>query len=316
MGAMATAARLRQNIAKVLVGKEHVIDLMLIALACEGHVLLEDVPGTGKTMLAKTLSRSLQLDFKRVQFTPDLLPSDVTGVSVFNEATAQFEFRKGPAFTNVLLADEINRATPRTQAALLECMEERQVTTDGETRPLADPFLVMATQNPIEQEGTFPLPEAQLDRFLMRLALGYPSADEEGLLLRRFAQANPLTTLEPVANAQDLVTLRTEAQSVHLGEAVSEYIVAVVRTTRDHEAIRLGASPRATLALMRASRARAALLGRAYVLPDDVKALAKSVLSHRLILKNQYRLRGLSQESVVNAVLTQVPVPVLPDTDA
>jgi len=313
--AVAIAARLRLNVGKVIVGKERAIDLMLVALACQGHLLLEDVPGTGKTMLAKTLSRSLQLDFRRVQFTPDLLPSDVTGVSVFNEATAQFEFRKGPVFTNVLLADEINRATPRTQAALLECMEERQVTTDGETRHLADPFLVMATQNPIEQEGTFPLPEAQLDRFLMRLSLGYPSAEEEARLLGRFAQANPLDTLDPVAGAEDLKVVRAIAAGVLLGEAVSAYIIAVVRATREHEALRLGASPRATLALMRSARARAALLGRAFVLPDDVKELVKPVLSHRLILKNQYRLRGQSQEAVLDSVLSQVPVPVLPVTE-
>jgi MoxR-like ATPase len=315
VGAAAIAARLRENVGKVIIGKEGVIDLILVALACEGHILLEDVPGTGKTMLAKTVSRSLQLEFRRVQFTPDLLPSDVTGVSVFNEATAQFEFRKGPAFTNVLLADEINRATPRTQAALLECMEERQVTTDGETRPLADPFIVLATQNPIEQEGTFPLPEAQLDRFLLRLSLGYPSPQEEAHLLTRFAATNPLHALQPVAGAVDVVAMRTAAQAVLLGEAVSAYIVAIVRATREHEALRLGASPRATLALMRAARARAALLGRAFVMPDDVKELVKPVLSHRLILKNQYRLRGQSQESVLDSVLGQIPVPVLPDTD-
>lgn len=315
MGAAATAARLRENVGRVIIGKEGVIDLILVALACEGHILLEDVPGTGKTMLAKTVSRSLQLEFRRVQFTPDLLPSDVTGVSVFNEATAQFEFRKGPAFTNVLLADEINRATPRTQAALLECMEERQVTTDGETRPLADPFIVLATQNPIEQEGTFPLPEAQLDRFLLRLSLGYPSPQEEAHLLTRFAATNPLHALQPVAGAVDVVAMRTAAQAVLLGEAVSAYIVAIVRATREHEALRLGASPRATIALMRAARARAALLGRAFVMPDDVKELVKPVLSHRLILKNQFRLRGQSQESVLDSVLGQIPVPVLPDTD-
>lgn len=311
--ASAIAARLRENVGKVIIGKESVIDLILIALACEGHILLEDVPGTGKTMLAKTVSRSLQLEFRRVQFTPDLLPSDVTGVSVFNEATAQFEFRKGPAFTNVLLADEINRATPRTQAALLECMEERQVTTDGETRPLADPFIVLATQNPIEQEGTFPLPEAQLDRFLMRLSLGYPSPQEEARLLTRFAATNPLHALQPVANAHDVVAMRTAAQAVLLGEAVSAYIVAIVRATREHEALRLGASPRATLALMRAARARAALSGRAFVMPDDVKELVKPVLSHRLILKNQIRLRGQNQESVLDLIVGQIPVPVLPD---
>jgi len=315
VGAAATAARLRENVGRVIIGKEGVIDLILVALACEGHILLEDVPGTGKTMLAKTVSRSLQLEFRRVQFTPDLLPSDVTGVSVFNEATAQFEFRKGPAFTNVLLADEINRATPRTQAALLECMEERQVTTDGETRPLADPFIVLATQNPIEQEGTFPLPEAQLDRFLLRLSLGYPSPQEEAHLLTRFAATNPLHALQPVAGAVDVVAMRTAAQAVLLGEAVSAYIVAIVRATREHEALRLGASPRATIALMRAARARAALLGRAFVMPDDVKELVKPVLSHRLILKNQFRLRGQSQESVLDSVLGQIPVPVLPDTD-
>jgi len=310
------ADRLRENIAKVIIGKEKIVDLILIALACQGHVLIEDVPGTGKTMLAKTLSRSLELEFKRVQFTPDLLPSDVTGVSVFNEATSHFEFRPGPAFTNVLLADEINRATPRTQAALLECMEERQITVDGETRMLGLPFLVVATQNHIEQEGTFPLPEAQLDRFLMRLSLGYPTLEEEMRLISRFAETNPLTTLTPVAKACDLSVLCAGAEAVHVSEAVAEYIANIVRATRVHEDLRLGASPRATLALMRSARARAALLGRAFALPDDVKELAKPVLCHRLIVKSQARLRGQTAESVLDAILSVVPVPVLPSTEA
>jgi len=310
------ADRLRENIAKVIIGKDKVIDLLLIALACQGHVLIEDVPGTGKTMLAKTLSRSLQLEFKRVQFTPDLLPSDVTGVSVFNEATAQFEFRPGPAFTNVLLADEINRATPRTQAALLECMEERQITVDGETRVLAEPFLVIATQNHIEQEGTFPLPEAQLDRFLMRLSLGYPTLEEEMRLMHRFAQSNPLMSLSSVAVKSDLLALRDGAAEVHVSDAVAEYIANIVRATRVHDALRLGASPRATLALMRSARARAALAGRTFVLPDDVKELAKPVLSHRLIIKSQARLKGQTADNIIEAVLSTIPVPVLPNSEA
>jgi len=316
MDAKQIADRLRENIAKVIIGKEKIIDLILIALACQGHVLIEDVPGTGKTMLAKTLSRSLQLDFKRVQFTPDLLPSDVTGVSVFNEATSQFEFRPGPAFTNVLLADEINRATPRTQAALLECMEERQITVDGETRLLAEPFLVVATQNHIEQEGTFPLPEAQLDRFLMRLSLGYPTLEEEMSLLRRFAHTNPLTTLEPAALKRDLLALRDGAAAVHVSDAVAEYIANIVRATRGHDDLRLGASPRATLALMRSARARAALGGRTFALPDDVKELVKPVLGHRLIVKSQARLRGQTAENILEAVLSAIPVPVLPNSEA
>jgi len=315
MDALQTVSRLRENIAKVIVGKERPIDLILVALACSGHVLIEDVPGTGKTLLAKALSRSLQLDFKRVQFTPDLLPSDVTGVSVFNEATAQFEFRPGPAFTNILLADEINRATPRTQAALLECMEERQITVDGDTRPLTEPFLVIATQNHIEQEGTFPLPEAQLDRFLIRLSLGYPTLEEEIRLLGRFAHTNPFTTLAPVANRRDLADLRDAATRVHMSDAVAEYVANIVRSTRTHDDLRLGASPRATLALMRTARARAALAGRSFALPDDVKEMVKPVLSHRLILKNQTRLRGQTPESILDSVLTTVPVPVLPASE-
>jgi len=309
------ATRLRENIAKVIIGKEKVVDLLLMALACQGHVLIEDVPGTGKTMLAKTLSRSLQLDFKRVQFTPDLLPSDVTGVSVFNEATAQFEFRPGPAFTNVLLADEINRATPRTQAALLECMEERQITVDGETRQLEEPFLVIATQNHIEQEGTFPLPEAQLDRFLMRLSLGYPTFEEETRLLHRFSQTNPFMTLSSVAQRADLSALRDGAAAVRVSDAVAEYIANIVRGTRVHNDCRLGASPRATLALMRSVRARAALAGRTYALPDDVKELAKPVLSHRVIVKSQARLKGQTADNIIETLLSTVPIPVLPNSE-
>lgn len=302
---------IRRNIAKVIVGKEDAITMMLVALTCEGHILLEDVPGTGKTMLAKTLSKSLQLDFRRVQFTPDLLPSDVTGVSVFNEARADFEFRPGPAFTNVLLADEINRATPRTQSALLECMEERQITVDGVTRQLSEPFLVIATQNPIEQEGTFPLPEAQLDRFLLRLDLGYPSLEEELDMLTRFSVSNPFETLSSVSTPEVLRDLRQAALSVHVGEAVATYVLSLVRATRSHDELRLGASPRASLALMRASRALALLEGRSFVRPDDVKRMAKPVLAHRIIIKNQARLRGQSTSAVLEGILQVTPVPVL-----
>ncbi len=305
------AGNIRSNIAKVIVGKEDVITMALVALTCEGHILLEDVPGTGKTMLAKALSKSLELDFRRVQFTPDLLPSDVTGVNVFNEAKAEFEFRPGPAFTNVLLADEINRANPRTQSALLECMEERQITVDGVTRKLTEPFLVFATQNPIEQEGTFPLPEAQRDRFLLRLDLGYPALDEELSMLQRFALTNPLDSLTSVATPEDLRALRQAALSVHVGEAVGTYLLSIVRATRSHEDLRLGASPRASLALMRAARALALIEGRSFVRPDDIKRMVKPVLAHRIIIKSQSRLRGQSIGTILEGIVQSTPVPVL-----
>jgi MoxR-like ATPase len=303
-------ARVRQNVGRVIVGKEEAVTLLLVALMCEGHVLLEDVPGVGKTTLAKALARSLDLTFQRIQFTPDLLPSDVTGISYFNQQTQQFQFRHGPVFANVLLADEINRATPRTQSALLEAMEERQVTVDGETRSLPRPFFVLATENPIELEGTFPLPEAQLDRFLMRIDLGYPTQEEEIRIARRFQQGSPLEDLAPVLSASQLPDLSAACRQVYVSEAVEGYLVALVRTTREMPEISLGASPRATIALLRGSQALAALEGRSYVLPDDVKRLARPILGHRLILSSEGRLRGQTEARVVGDLLDRVPVPV------
>jgi MoxR-like ATPase len=303
-------AKVRENVARVIVGKEDAVTLLLVALLCEGHVLIEDVPGVGKTTLARALARSLDLSFQRIQFTPDLLPSDVTGISYFNQQTQQFQFRPGPVFANVLLADEINRATPRTQSALLEAMEERQVTVDGETRALPRPFLVLATENPIELEGTFPLPEAQLDRFLMRVNLGYPTLEEEKQIARRFRGPNPLEKLSPVLPASRIPELAAACREVHVSEAVEEYLVALVRASRDAPEVSLGASPRATIALLRGSQALAALQGRGYVLPDDVKRLAQPVMGHRLILSSEGRLHGQTEVQVVAALLDRVSAPV------
>jgi MoxR-like ATPase len=304
------AERAGQNIERVIVGKRDVIDLLLVALLCEGHVLIEDVPGIGKTMLAKTVARTLDCTFRRLQFTPDLLPSDVTGVSFFNQRTQEFEFRPGPIFAQVVLADEINRATPRTQSAMLECMEERQVSLEGQTRPLPRPFLVLATQNPIELEGTFPLPEAQLDRFLLRLSIGYPSEADEKDIVRRFRAGSPLDELPAVVEQPALLAMQRLVRDVHVADAVEDYIVRLVRASRLHASIELGASPRATLALYRASQALAGLHGRAYVLPDDVKRLAPAVLTHRLIVSAQARLRGRGPADILTEVLASVPVPV------
>ncbi len=311
VGVVAEAAtRIRENVGRVIVGKEETITLLLVALLCEGHVVLEDVPGLGKTTLAKALARSLGLSFQRIQFTPDLLPSDVTGISYYNQKSQQFQFRPGPVFANILLADEINRATPRTQSALLEAMEERQVSVDGETYPLPRPFLVLATENPIELEGTFPLPEAQLDRFLMRLGLGYPSKEEEKRIARRFQEGNPLEGLTPVLQASDLPEVTGACRRVYVSDAVEDYLVELVRATRGIEDVTLGASPRATIALLRAGQALAALEGRDFVLPDDVKRLAGPILSHRLILTTQGSLHGLGSRQVVAGLLDRVPAPV------
>ncbi len=311
VGAVAEAAtRVRENVGRVIVGKEEAVTLLLVSLMCEGHVLLDDVPGLGKTTLAKALARSLGLSFQRIQFTPDLLPSDVTGISYFNQQTQQFQFRPGPVFANILLADEINRATPRTQSALLEAMEEHQVTVDGETYPLPRPFFVLATENPVEQEGTFPLPEAQLDRFLMRLGLGYPSREEEKQIARRFQSANPLADLESVLSAAELPDLVAACRRVYAGEAVEDYLVDVVRASRDAQEVSLGASPRATIALLKASQALAALDGRDYVLPDDVKRLAGPILSHRLVLTAQGYLHGQGGSQLVAGLLERIPAPV------
>src|SRR5690348_15397534 len=296
VGAVETVTRVAEafqsNVGRAIVNKEDEIRLCLVTLLCEGHLLIEDVPGVGKTTLAKSLARTLDCSFRRIQFTPDLLPSDVTGVAFFNQRAQEFEFRPGPIFAHVVLADEINRATPRTQSALLECMEERQVSTEGETRPLPRPFLVLATQNPIELEGTFPLPEAQLDRFLLRLSIGYPADSEEKEMVRRFRSGSPLDELPAVLGVSELVAMQRAVRQVHVADAVEDYIVRLVRATRLHAALELGASPRATLALYRSAQALAALKGRGFVLPDDVKRLAASVLTHRIIASGQARLRG------------------------
>lgn len=304
------ADRFMTNVGKVIVGKREVIELVLVALLCEGHVLIEDVPGIGKTMLAKATAGSLGCSFKRIQCTPDLLPSDVTGIHYFNQKTAEFEFRPGPIVANIVLVDEINRATPRTQSSLLECMQEQQVTVDLETVSLPRPFMLIATQNPIEMEGTFSLPEAQLDRFLMRIRLGYPAEDEENTILSRFQQENPLDSLTSVMGVEELLRFQKLCRQVYVEDSVRNYIVAVTRATRSHPDIRLGASPRASLGLHLASQARAAVRGRNYVIPDDVKYLAVPSLAHRIIVKTEARLRGRTAEAVIGEVLSAVPVPV------
>jgi MoxR-like ATPase len=302
--------RVRENTARVVVGLDETIEMMLVTLLCEGHVLLEDIPGIGKTTLAKALSRSLGCTFKRLQFTPDLLPSDVTGVSIYNQRTQEFEFRPGPVFSQVLLVDEINRAGPRTQSSLLEAMQERQVTVDGETRPLQRPFLVMATQNPIELEGTFPLPEAQLDRFFMRLKLGYPTDEQERTIVHRFTAGDPMVELEPVITDKEVLALAAACRLVYVHPVVEDYILALVKTTRGNEALALGASPRGTLALYQASQSLAALRGRSYVIPEDVQRLALPVLAHRLIPTAGQRLHARSAEEILQGLVDQVPVPV------
>jgi MoxR-like ATPase len=307
-------ARIRDAVARVVVGKQEAVEQLLVALLCRGHALLEDVPGVGKTLLARSLSATMGCAFRRIQFTPDVLPSDVTGSSVFDQRTASFEFRPGPVFTQILLADEINRATPRAQSALLEAMEERQVTVDGETMALPEPFLVLATQNPVELEGTFPLPEAQLDRFLVRITLGYPSLEEEEAVLRRFENDDPFTRLGAVVGPEDVVALQQRRGGVSVSDPVRAYLLELVRSTRTDDRVALGASPRAALALNRAAQARALLHGRAHTLPDDVKALARPVLAHRLLLTAQARLRGDTPDSVLAALLDTVPVPVEDDT--
>ena len=305
-----TTTRVRENIQKVIVGKNTVIDLALVAMLCEGHVLLEDVPGTGKTTLAKALAASLGCTFRRIQFTPDLLPSDVTGIYYFNQKSQEFEFRPGPLMSQVVLADEVNRAMPRTQSAMLEAMQERQVTVDIETKPLPRPFLVLATQNPIELEGTFPLPEAQVDRFLLRLSIGYPEEGEENEILLRFEREDPLDKLEAVVDPETITEMQRRVRTVRVEESVREYVVKVARATREHDEVDLGASPRGTMALYHTSQAWAALRGREFVLPDDVKFLAPHVLTHRIHISPQTRLRGRRPEEVVAEIVNTVPVPV------
>ncbi len=294
------------NVGAVIVGKDDVIEHLLIALLCEGHVLLEDVPGVGKTMMARTLSISLGVDFRRLQCTPDLLPSDITGTSIFNQETRQFQFIAGPAFTHILLADEINRATPRTQAALLECMGEGQITVDGETRPLPRPFMVIATQNPVEYEGTFPLPEAQLDRFLFKLNLGYLSQEDEGQMLNNLGHRHPIETLETVVDGQILPQLAEQIWQITVADSIRDYIVGLVQATRTHGDLALGASPRGSLALYRGIQARAALQGRDYTLPDDVQALAPLALPHRCIVRPDAALRGRTAAQIIAELLEEV----------
>jgi len=298
-----------RNVEGVIVGKRDEVELALIALACQGHLLIEDVPGVGKTVLAKSLARSIGCLFKRIQFTPDLLPSDVTGVSIYNQKTGEFEYRPGPVIAQVVLADEINRATPKTQASLLEAMEERQVTVDGTTYKMPRPFMVLATQNPIEYEGTFPLPEAQLDRFMLRLKLGYPARDDEVIILDRQQYSHPVEALEQVTSSDDLLAAQAEVRQVHVSAELRQYIVDLSTATRGHPDVYLGASPRGSLALFRAAQARALLRGRDYAIPDDVKALAESALAHRLIVNPSARVRGVGASEILAEILRAAPVP-------
>ncbi len=298
------------NLGRVVHAPDETLSLCVLCLVSEGHLILEDFPGVGKTMLAKALARSLDVSFSRMQFTPDLLPSDVTGVNVFNQRSNEFEFRPGPVFANLLLVDEINRASPKTQAALLECMQEQQVTTDGVTNLLARPFMVMATQNPIEYEGTYPLPEAQLDRFTMRIAIGYPPLSDEAKMLTEQTADPPLDALEPVASATDAIALADEAKAIFVDESLNRYVVALLRATRGDSRLYLGASPRAGIAILRVAKARALADGRTYLEPDDVKAVAVPVLSHRLILAPEARSTGLTGEQIVRETLDKTPVPV------
>jgi MoxR-like ATPase len=301
--------KLLENVEKVIVGKTEPIRMTIIGLLCQGHILIEDVPGTGKTMLAKSLARSIGCSFNRIQFTPDMLPSDITGVSIFNQKTSEFEFRAGPVMAQIVLTDEINRATPKTQAALLEAMEERQVTVDGVTHPLPDPFMVLATQNPIEYEGTFQLPEAQMDRFLLRISLGYPATKDEIRMLDLQKLIHPITELKQVLEADELLEAQQLVRGIGVSNEIKDYIVGLVDTSRKHDEVYLGASPRGSLALFRSSQARAALQGRDYVTPDDVKRMAVPALAHRLIVGSAARIRDVDARDIVGEILSRVPVP-------
>ncbi len=304
------ASRIREGVQRVIVGKGDVINLAIVALLCRGHILVEDVPGIGKTTMAKAIAQSLGCTFNRIQFTPDLMPTDVLGVNFFNQKTGDFEFRGGPIFSQVLLADEINRATPRTQSALLEAMQERQSTVDGETRPLPDPFLVMATQNPIEMEGTFPLPEAQLDRFMVRIKLGYPTPEEESDILLRFERDSVVEAVDAVTDGTELARVQRQVTEVRVDDTVREYIVAIAQASRDNQGLMLGASPRGALAMYKTAQATAAIDGRDFVTPDDVKSVVPHVLPHRMVLTSTARLRGRSTDNVVREIMASVPVPI------
>ena len=304
------AARIRQNVQRVIVGKDEAINLAIIAALCRGHALVEDAPGIGKTTLAKALAQSLGCSFKRIQFTPDLMPTDVLGVNFYNQRAGDFEFREGPIFSQLLLADEINRATPRTQSALLEAMQERQATIDGETRALPEPFLVMATQNPIEMEGTFPLPEAQLDRFMLRIRLGYPTPEEESDILLRFERESAPPNVDAVTDAAEIADMQRQVSQVLVDDALRMYIVEIVQATRQNQALRLGASPRAALALYKTAQARAAIDGREFATPDDIKASAHHALPHRLIVASNARLRGRAAAHILREILAAIPVPI------
>jgi MoxR-like ATPase len=309
-----TAKKIIANVEKAIVGKRQQLILSLVAWLCEGHILLEDVPGVAKTMLARALARSMGCTFKRIQCTPDLLPTDVTGTSVFNQKTTEFEFRPGPVFAHVLLADEINRTTPRTQAALLEAMGESRVTVDGTTHKLGPPFLVIATQNPVDHEGTFPLPEAQLDRFLMKFSLGYPTMEDELKMLEMLQHSHPIDSLEPVVSSEELVACQKACREVYVDDKVRRYIMQIVHDTRSHEDVSLGGSPRASIAMFRTSQAMASLRGRNFVLPDDVKRVAGPVLTHRMILKPESRLRKITPGSVVDEIVADIAVPSISET--
>jgi MoxR-like ATPase len=299
-----------ENISRVVIGKTDSLELLMVALLADGHVLLEDVPGVGKTLVTKCLAKSIKGSFKRIQFTPDLLPADVTGFNVYDQKSGQFKFQSGPVLTNILLADEINRAIPRTQSSLLESMEERQVSIDGQTIPLPKPFLVLATQNPIELEGTFPLPEAQLDRFLLKIRLGYPNKTEEIAILERFQKDDPLMTLESVAGPEQLSQMQQQRKEIKISAAVREYITNIVAATRNHESLRFGSSPRGSLGLMRAAQGLAALRGRNYVLPDDIKELLVPVLAHRIILSEEAKLSGENSEHILEEIISRISVPI------
>ncbi|MBX5449521.1 AAA family ATPase [Thermogemmatispora sp.] len=305
----AAVQRVIRNVESVIVGKAEAVTFTLIAVICRGHVLIEDVPGVGKTVLTKSIARSIGCSFKRIQFTPDLLPSDITGVSIYNQKTGNFEFRPGPIMAQIVLADEVNRATPKTQSALLEAMEESQVTVDGRTYPLPEPFMVMATQNPIEYEGTFPLPEAQLDRFMMNISLGYPSPADEINILNSQQDHHPLEDLQQIMTAEELLEIQKQVRSIHVDQSIREYIVAITNATRHHGSIYLGASPRGSLALFRAAQALAAIRGRSYVIPDDVKLMVKPTLAHRIIVTPAARVRSVTSSSILDEILQTVPVP-------